>query len=212
MSESYIFCIDSETGDLDPKKGDILTLYMAVTDDNFKLLDELDLKLKPNDDRLPIANAGALAVNKIDLKAHLADPNTIDYSEAKIRIIALAKKYLKKRGRYSNLSVLGQNVGFDLDFIWEYIMSKTEWETLFSYDTEDTKKAAKFLKRAGWLPKDIGTLTSMVEFFGIPKREAHEAKGDVHMTIDVYKAMLALLESKKSGGNTQDIISLLETE
>ena len=62
MSESYIFCIDTETGDLDPKKGDILTLYMAVTDDNFTVLDGLDLKLKPND-RLPVANAEALKVN-----------------------------------------------------------------------------------------------------------------------------------------------------
>ena len=91
-------------------------------------------------------------------------------------------------------------------------MSKTEWESLFSYDVEDTKKAAKLLKRAGWLPAEIGTLTSLVEFFGIPKREAHEAKGDVLMTIDVYKAILAMLESKKNGGQAQDIISLLEAE
>lgn len=211
MKDSYFFAMDSETGGLDPKLSDILTLYISVTDEDFKILDELDLKLKPND-RNPIADPGALAVNKIDLQKHLADPNTITYAEAKTKILALAKKYLKKRGRYSNLIVLGQNVMFDLNFIWEHLILKSEWETNFSYNTEDTKTASLFLKRCGWLPSDIGTLKSLVEYFNIPKREAHEARGDVLMTLDVYRAMIALMKSKKDGGNSQDLVSLLEAE
>lgn len=208
---NYLVCIDSETGDLDPKKGDVLTLYMALCDENLKILAELDLKLKPND-RNPVANQEALDVNKIDLKAHLADPNTITYTQAKKRIVDFVAPYLKKTGRYSNLIPLGQNVMFDLSMIWEYVMTKDEWEKIFSYNVEDTKTASLFLKRCGWLPKDIGNLGSLVTFFGIPKREAHEAKGDVHMTIDCYRAMISLMESKKDGGNNQDIISLLEAE
>lgn len=211
MSESYFCCMDSETGGLDPKKADILTLYMAMTDEDLKIVDELDLKLKP-DGRLPVAESGALEVNKIDLQKHISDPNTVTYSEAKIKIAAFARKYLKKRGKYSNIIVLGQNVMFDLNFIWEHICDKQEFEAIFSYNVEDTKTAALFLKRCGWLPKEIGTLKSLVEFFNIPKREAHEAKGDVHMTIDVYKAMISLMKSKKEGGGNQDIISLLEAE
>ena len=211
MSDSFFYAMDSETGGLDPKSVDILTLFISVVDEDFKILDELDLKLKPND-RLPIVEEQAMAVNKIDLAKHVADPNTITYDEAKVKITAFAKKYLKKRGRYSNLIVLGQNAMFDLGFIWEYIMSKTEWEQLFSYNVEDTKSASLFLKRCGWLPSDIGTLKSLVEHFGIAKREAHEARGDVLMTVDVYKAMVDLMISKKQNGNTQDIISLLEAE
>jgi DNA polymerase III alpha subunit (gram-positive type) len=211
MADSFFCVMDSETGGLDPKKSDILTLYMAMTDDDLKVIDELDLKLKP-DGRLPIADAGALEVNKIDLQKHLTDPNTITYSEAKVKIVAFVKKYLKKRGKYSNIIVLGQNVMFDLNFIWEYICNKQDFEAIFSYNVEDTKTAALFLKRCGWLPKEIGTLSSLVEYFNIPKREAHEAKGDVHMTIDVYKAMISLMKSKKDGGSSQDIISLLESE
>jgi len=211
MSDQYFCCMDSETGGLRAKQNDILTLYMAMTDENLKVLEELDLKLKPND-RLPVCDPQAMAVNHIDLQKHLSDPNTVTYAEAKVKIIAFAKKYLKKRGRYSNLIVLGQNVMFDLKFIWEYIIPEEEWEGLFSYNVEDTKTSALFLKRCGWLPKEIGTLKSMVEYFNIPRREAHEAKGDVHMTIDVYKAMLSLMDSKKNGGSTQDIISLLEAE
>jgi DNA polymerase III epsilon subunit-like protein len=211
MSDTYFFCMDSETGGLDPKKCDILTLYIAVTDEDFKIIDGLDLKLKPND-RLSIAEPQALTVNKIDIQKHLEDQNTITYAEAKKKIIAFAKKYLKKKGRYSNLIVLGQNVMFDLNFIWEYLIPKDEWEQLFSYNVEDTKTAALFLKRCSWLPKEIGTLKSLVEFFNIPKRGAHEARGDVLMTLDVYKAMIELMKSKKENGNNQDIISLLESE
>jgi len=211
MSDSYFVAMDSETGGLSPKQADILTLFMAVTDEDFKVLDELDLKLKPND-RLPVVEAQAMAVNHIDIQKHISDPNTITYAEAKIKIIAFAKKYLKKRGRYSNLIVLGQNVMFDLNFIWEHIVPKDEWENIFSYNVEDTKTASLFLKRCGWLPKEIGTLKSLVEFFDIPRREAHEAKGDVHMTLDVYRAMINLMKSKKENGNSQDLISLLEAE
>jgi DNA polymerase III epsilon subunit-like protein len=210
MSDSYFMAMDSETGGLNTQF-DVLTLYMSVVTEDFRVIDELDLKLKP-DGRLPVCDPGAMAVNKIDLAKHLEDPNTVTYSEARLKIIAFAKKYLKKRGRYSNLTPLGQNVMFDLKFIWAYIVPETEWEGLFSYNVEDTKTAALFLKRCGWLPKEIGTLKSLVEHFNIPKRAAHEAKGDVGMTIDVYKAMTVLMESKKNGGSTQDIIALLESE
>jgi oligoribonuclease (3'-5' exoribonuclease) len=203
--------MDSETGGLRAKQADILTLFMSITDEDFKVIEELDLKLKP-EGRLPIVESGAMAVNKIDLQKHLEDPNTVTYTEAKVKIIAFAKKYLKKRGRYSNLIVLGQNVMFDLKFIWEHIIPEEEWETIFSYNVEDTKTASLFLKRCGWLPKDIGTLKSLVEYFNIPRQEAHEARGDVHMTLGVYKAMVSLMDSKKNGGSNQDIISLLESE
>lgn len=212
MSDSYINCMDSETGGLDPKKTDLLTLYMAMMTEDFQVVEELDLKLKPNDGRLPIAEAQALQVNKIDLTAHLSNPATITYAEARLKIIEFTKKYLKKRGRYSNLIVLGQNVQFDLNFIWQYVIPKEEWEGLYSYNVEDTKTAGLFLKRCGWIPQDVGTLGSFVQFFNIAKREAHEAKGDVWMTIDVYKAMIAMMESKKNAGASQDLISLLEAE
>lgn len=211
MSKTYFCAMDSETGGLRAKQADILTLYMAMVDEDFKVVDELDLKLKPND-RMPIANPEALAVNKIDIKKHLEDPSTVTYAEGRLKILEFAKKYLKKSGRHSNLHVLGQNVSFDLKFIWEYVIDEDEWDSIFSYNVRDTKTAALFLKDAGWLPREIGTLKSMVEFFDIPRREAHEAKGDVAMTIDVYVAMLKLMESKKENGSSQDLIALLEQE
>jgi|ERR1035437_215441 DNA polymerase III alpha subunit (gram-positive type) len=211
MSKLYI-PLDTETGGLDPKTSDVLTIYIAVADENFKILDELDLKLKP-DDRLPITEAGAMKVNGIDLQKHLADPTTVTYSEAKTQISAMLKKHLKKNGRYSNLIPMGHNIPFDLGMIHHHIMDKKSWEEYCHYRNVDTNPIVWLMKDSGWWPFDLGSLVSVVDFLGIPKRNAHSAKDDTLMTIDVYKKMLEIMKSKKDGGGgTQDLISLLEAE
>jgi len=202
---------DCETGGLDPKQADILTLYMGILDEDFKVLEELDLKLKPNSG-LPRADAGALKVNKIDLQAHLANPDTITYAQAKELIVPFLKRHLKKTGRYSNIRPLGYNVTFDIDFVQEHILPTPEWNAIVHYGRIDPKGYTEFFKDAGWWPSDLGTLVSVVEFLGIPMRGAHNAKEDTLMTIEVYKKMLDLMRSKKENGSSQDLISLLEAE
>lgn len=208
---SLYFAFDTETGGLNPKTSDILTFYAAIVDEDFKILDEVNLKLKP-DDRLPIAESRALQVNGIDIRAHLSDPETLTYSQGKQVIVGMIKKHLKKKGRYSNIRPFGQNVTFDIDFTQEHLIPKDEWDSMIHYGKVDTKVVADFLKDAGWFPKEIGTLGSIVDFLGVPKRNAHNAKEDTLMTIDVYKKILELMKSKKEGGQTQDLISLLEAE
>ena len=122
MSQAFYAPLDTETGGLDPEEGDLLTMYICIMDDNFKLMDELDLQLKPNGGRLPQAQAGALKVNGINIQEHMADPKTITYSEAKPKIIEMLKKHLKKNGRFSNIRTMGHDLPFDNSFIWKYIM------------------------------------------------------------------------------------------
>lgn len=202
---------DTETGGLDPKTSDVLTFYGAILDNDLKVIDEIDLKLKP-DGRLPIAEAQALKVNGIDIQKHLEDPATCTYSEAKVKIITLIKKHLKKNGRYSNIRPLGQNIPFDLNYTWQYLVPKSEWDNLVHYALCDTKPIVDFLKDAGWFPKELGGLGSVVEYLGIPKRNAHNAKEDTLMTIEVYRKLLEMMKAKKDGGTQQDLISLLEAE
>jgi DNA polymerase III epsilon subunit-like protein len=203
--------MDCETGGLDEETSDVLTLYMAVCTYDWKIVDELDLKLKPDGGRFPIAEAGALKVNGIDLQKHLADPNTITYSEAKVKILEFLKKY-RKPGRWSNLTPLGHNCPFDLRYIWKYVVPKAEWNKLVHYGIADTKSDCDALKRWGFLPQSCGTLGSLVEHFNIPQRAAHNAKEDTLMCVDVAKAMQTFMMSKKEGGGTQDLIALLEAE
>lgn len=215
MSQLYI-PFDTETGGLDPKLADLLTIYMCVMDENFKILDEVDLKVKPDGGRLPVCEAGALKVNKIDVAKHLADPETKTYSEAKTIIVAMLRKHLKKTGRYSNLVPVGHNVPFDIGFLQQHILPKDEWDKIIHYRIVDTSVIVSFLKDVGWFPRELGNLGSVVEYLGVPKRDAHNAKEDTLMCVDCYKSILQLMNSRKDGGGQsnqqQDLIALLEAE
>jgi DNA polymerase III epsilon subunit-like protein len=209
----FYLALDTETGGLSPKSADLLTLYCCIVDENFKVLDELDLKLKPNDGRLPLADAEALKINGIDLQAHLANPETITYSEAKDKVVSMIKKYLKKSGRHSNIRPMGYNLAFDIGFMQEHILPFKEWDSLINYNTVDPKIVVNFLKDSKWFPSDLGTLVSVVKYLNIPMGVAHTAKADTLATLEVYKKILELMDSKKDGGGQQvDLISLLESE
>lgn len=209
-----VFC-DAETGDLKPVEGDtggdLLTIYFGFYDENRKLLDELDLKLKP-DNRLPIAHAGALRVNKIDLKEHLADPATITYSEASKLLKEKIEKHLKKNGRFSNLIFSGFNCPFDITFVKAFLLSEEEFEDSFHYKYRDIQSDIECLRYYGWIPSEVSKLEKCVEYFGAAKGTAHTARGDIVSTIEVEKKIKELMDSKKSGGQTVDLISLLEAE
>lgn len=208
---SLYLAFDSETGGLNAKEADMLTMYMGIFDEEFKLVDELNLKLKP-DAGFPRADAGALRVNKINLQEHMADPETITYSEARERTVEFLKKHHKKIGRFNNLRPMGYNIEFDIRFIQEHVLPENEWNKFIHYGKIDPKGYVDLFKDSGWWPKDVGTLESVVELLGIPKRNAHNAKEDTLMMIDVYKKMLDLMRSKKENGSSQDLISLLEAE
>lgn len=205
---------DSETGGLNENTADILTLYCAIMDEEYKILDEVNLKLKP-DDRLPVAEAGALKVNGINIQAHLADPETVTYTEGRKQLTEMIRRHLKKRGRFSNIRPFGYNVPFDERWVQKHVLPKEEWLSMLHYKSVDVMNSVDDLKRWGWFPSELGSLGTVVEYLGIPKRAAHNAKEDTLMTIDVDKRILEIMKSKKNGGGTteqQDLISLLEAE
>jgi DNA polymerase III epsilon subunit-like protein len=208
----YFMAFDTETGGLDCKKADLLTAYFGIVDMEYKVVDELYLKLKPDGGRLPIAEAGALAVNGINIKQHMEDPETLTYSEAKVKVMSLIKKYAKKKGRFSNIRPLGYNVPFDVGWTQEYILPKTEWLDLLHYKNVDVMERVDFLKECSWFPPELGSLGSVNDYLQLPKRNAHNAKEDTLMTIEVYKKLIDLMKEKKDGGPSQDLISLLEAE
>jgi hypothetical protein len=203
---------DLETGTLSPGSGDLLTGYFAFMDENFKIMEELSLQLKP-EGRLPIAEAKALETNGIDLKKHFEDPNTITYAEGAKKLVSIIRKYLQKRGRYSNIIPFGYNIlSFDIPWAQYHLIDKTTWESMIHYKCLDVMQQVDTLKDHEWLPPNVGNLTSMVEFFGVAKSEAHIARNDILMTLGVYLKIRELMKSKKNGSSNQDLISLLEAE
>lgn len=212
MSEHFYAPFDSETGGLNEKEADLLTFYMGVMDEDFKLVDELYLKLKPDGGRLPIAHADALRVNGINIQQHLADPETVPYSVGREKLVGMLRKFSKKVGRSTNIKPMGYNVPFDENWTWEHLLPKSEWLKLMHYKRIDVMERVDFLKESGWFPNDLGSLGSVVEYLQLPKRAAHNAREDTLMTVDVYKKLLEIMRGKKENGGTQDLISLLEAE
>ncbi len=214
MSQLYL-AFDTETGGLNENKVDILTSYFAIVTEDHQIIDELDLRLKPDNGRLPIAEAGALAVNKIDIGKHIEDSQTISYSEGKQKLVALIKKHLKRNGRFSNILPMGYNVPFDTRFVQKHLLDQETWESLLHYKSHDVMASVDFLKKCGWFPKTLGSLSTVVEYLGVAKRDAHSAKEDILMTIDVDKKIMDIMKSKKDAGSSgpgTDLISLLEAE
>jgi DNA polymerase III epsilon subunit-like protein len=208
----FIMAFDTETGGFNPATADLLTFYGGIFDEELKLVEELYLKLKPNDGRLPVAEAQALKVNGIDIKAHLEDPETITYAEGKQKLVSMLKRHLKKTGRFSNLRALGYNVPFDLRWSQYHLLSQDEWESIFHYKHIDVMQNVDFLKECGWFPQDLGSLNTVVDYLKLPARSAHNAKEDTLMTVDVHKELLKIMNTKREGGTAQDLISLLEAE
>lgn len=209
---NYIGVFDTETGGLNPDTADLLTFYMCIIDEKFNFQEELYLKLKPDDGRLPIAEAGALKVNGIDIKAHLEDPETVTYSEGRKLFETMIKKYSKKVGRGCSLKPMGYNVPFDENWTWKHLMPREDWLKYFHYKRIDVMERVDFLKECGWFPSDLGSLSTVVDYLQIPKRAAHNAREDSLMCLDVYKKLLEIMSNKKEGGSTQDLIALLESE
>lgn len=211
---NYFLAFDTETGDLNPESGDLLTAYFAILNENFNIVEELDLQLKPNGGRIPVAAAGALKVNGINLKEHVEDPNTLTYADGAAVLTTMINKYLKKYRGKSNIIPMGYNIlGFDIAWIQHHLLPKKDWNNLMHYKSTDVMCEVDFLKVCGWLPSTIGSLGTVVEHLQLPVLNAHEAKSDVLMTISVHKKLLEIMKSKENGGSTtQDLISMLESE
>lgn len=206
---------DTETGGLNENKADLLTAYFAIMTEDYQILDELYLKLKPDGGRLPIAEQGALKVNGIDLSKHLADPETKTYSEGKALLVTMIKKHLKRNGRFSNITPMGYNCPFDVRWTQKHLLDQDTWESLLHYKNHDVMGAVDFLKKCGWFPQTLGSLSTVVDYLQVPTRGAHNAKEDTLMTIDVDKKIIEIMKSKKDGGGSsagQDLITLLEAE
>ena len=203
---------DCETGGLNAKIHTLLTAYFAVCDGDLNVIDEIYLQLKPEDESKILVEAGAMNINKINLNEHLKDPNTLTYAEGNKKLQEMLNKN-KIKGKRKHYMPCGHNVGFDKDFIWEQLIEKEDFEKTVHYRTLDTSSITNFLKDVGIFPKELGNLMSLVNYFNIPMGEAHNARGDVLMNIEVYRAMRLLMNTKKNefiGTTNTSLLKIVE--
>lgn len=203
---------DCETGGLDAEKHSLLTAYFGVYDQDLNLIDDLDLQLKPSNINDICVTPGAMEVTGINLEEHLADPQTVTYEKGREMLLALLNKHKIPRKR-KHFRPCGQNIEFDIDFIKRQLCPNEDWSKLVHHNTLDTLRILTFLQDCGILPKELGKLESMVKYFNIPMGTAHNAKEDIRMTVDVYKAVRAMVIGNKtnmSGISTNSLLEIVE--
>lgn len=202
---------DLETGGTDRQRHSILTGYFSVYNQQWEKLGELELFLKPDEGEI-VAVQEALEVTGIDLKLHLEDPRTVTYSEGKKQLISFLEQY-KIKGKRRHFRPCGQNIGFDEEFLMAQLVDEEDWRKLVHYRALDTLQILTFLQDVGFLPAELGNLESQVDYFNIPKGRAHDAKEDIRMTVDVYRAYVKLMQEKKdsiSGVSNNSLLSIVE--
>jgi DNA polymerase III alpha subunit (gram-positive type) len=200
--------LDVETGGLIVGHHSLLTLYICVLSDEGQIVDELDMKLKPDDGKY-VVDQEALDVCGINIEEHDKDPSTVTYSVGRRLFLEFCKRNMTGK---RSLRPAGHNIApFDIPMIMANLrISQEEWGEIFHYRHIDTMPIMTVLQDAGWLPDDLGGQESLVKYYGVTPRKAHVAKNDVHMWIDVYLAMVRSLAERKNGGAGTDELLILE--
>ena len=187
--------IDTETTGLLPES-QLLTLYMGIVDDNFKIIQSLDLKIKPD----PIngrtvyshIEVEALAVNKIDLIDH--DKVAITYKQSK----TIVYKWLEEMySLYGHLTPFGNMVQGDVDKICECLISRGAWDNFCDRRVIELSGIGKTLQLMGKIPETQSlSLSKISKYFEMQVDDnlLHTAKYDVEVGAFVLKKYLDLLK------------------
>lgn len=177
--------LDVETGGIGKDKS-LLTAYFMVMDEAGNKVTDLDLRIKP-EDKIYHVTAEALSINKINLVSH--DAEAITDREAGSRLYEFLR--LVSQDGKQKLIPVGHNVKFDIDFIWEKLLSRPSWEHFVSYRVIDTASIGQFLQLAGLIPPEVsGSLGSLAKEFQVVNPAAHTGEGDVLTTVGILKGML----------------------
>lgn len=192
MTQLYI-ALDVETGGIGHDKS-LLTAYLGVykrEGEEFVLIGELDLKVRPNDG-IYACTAEALDINKINLIEH--DKIAITYGKAG----ELLRNFLVLHSNNGAIKLIpiGQNVQFDIQFLGAKILNINTIYKYLSYRVLDTGAIAQFLREIGLIPLTVeGGLDKLAEYFAIkPDGNLHNAKTDTLLTIAVLNHMLKLVK------------------
>lgn len=185
---NYYLAHDSETGGIGNDKS-LLTAYFGVFDRYFNLVDELDLKLKP-DDGIYKVTGQALDINKINLVEH--DKVAMSYKEGGSALYRFLNENYKLHGQ---LTPVGHNGHFDVNMYQTHLVSRGSWEQFVSYRMIDTMTVARFLQDIRVLSPELGiSLGNLIKTLDIQVvGNPHEAKYDALATMRVYQKLKELV-------------------
>lgn len=173
-----ILFIDTETGGLNPEKHSLLTVALAVYNDN-KIIDIKEIAIKH---REYVVTPKALEVNNINLVEH--DKQSISSKDAVNEII----KFIKENFGEEKPVIGGHNIEFDYKFLDKLFFNEKEylWKYV-SHRKLDTCSLINYLMITGKIQIESASLEAAINYFNIETAARHTAKDDVVATIDLFK-------------------------
>lgn len=179
---------DTETTGLNKNKCEILTAFFIVLDEEFNIVDTLDLKIKHG---FYTVYPKALEVNKIDILDHHNDKKALYMREANRKL----KTFLLDNKGNDKYIPLGHNINFDIDMIKSNeLLDDIFFSKNISHHIIDTMTVGNFLKASKILPHELSlSLVSLCNFLKLQEKDnnsqlsAHNAEYDVKMTIKLFK-------------------------
>lgn len=181
---------DCETGGFDAETRSLLEAYFLVFDENFTPVADLHLFIKPDKGVPYQVDAEALEVNGINLVEH--DKKAMTLQDAKTKLYNFLET--TNPGGAQKMVPVGQNVYFDLDFLFNCLVRDKTWKKYCSYHVVDTAGIAQLMKIMGLMPIDNKTsLGELAKFFNIKTGKLHGAKEDTVVSVKVFRAMKELL-------------------
>lgn len=172
MKKHNLAFVDIETTGLDFTKHEIIEIGYIVTTPDFQVLEEFDLKIKP--ERIDDADPISLKIN------HYYERTWEDALSLKEAIKIFTEKV-------EDCIMVGHNVVFDSEFL-DYAFSKSGIKNSMHYHRLDTISLA-WSKLSSEPELEHYSLHELCLRFGIKNKNPHTALSDARATFELYKKL-----------------------
>lgn len=176
---------DTETTGLDPIKNDIIQIAGIIEIDN-EVKEEFNFKVQPHS--YENISKEALEVNGVTIEQMKEFPTP---QETLSKLIKLFDKYVFKFNKTDKFFPVGHNVGFDVNFLFEFC-KKCNFNYLGSYldyHKADTMALLMALMVNNKIPVGSMKLGMACKELAIDLTDAHDALADIRSTRLLWKKL-----------------------
>lgn len=188
------FLFDTETGGLDAKSNSLLTLYGLILNSKLKVVETIDLNLKPNDEVYHVW-AEAMQVNRINLVEH--NKKALSYSAGRTALEDILVRNTGFNGK-TKIVPVGWHVNFDIGFVTEHLLPRPAWDRYFSLDTIELKSLVHFMVLSGKLKVEnykhkfsLGEIVKELDI-NLDGKVLHDAEVDTKASFSLFKKLIEL--------------------
>lgn len=179
-----IIFADTETGGLSPTQNSLLTVGLVAVDKlTLETIATRYIKIKHKSYNV---QPKAMEINKIILKSHDADPESVTPEVAR----HLVSSFVVEHTDDEKPQIAGHNINFDINFL-NTALNNVVSEN-FYHGSICTKVIVDFERKKGKLPGlGSSSLEKVAGYFG-ESYDAHNALADAIMSLNIYKRLLRL--------------------